>query len=516
MHTQNTHRLVKLFIKRGDSTISAQTTKIKLNIGGMTCVHCQEKIQSALSETEGIISAEVSYGTGTAEIEYDALVLGIDDIKRIIENLDYKVLTEGQNVSRLKLFYPFILLGIIVAVFVPLQVFGILNYLAPTELADSSMGFGMLFVIGLITSVHCIAMCGGINLSQCIPKSENEVQKGFKTFIPALFYNLGRVISYTLIGLILGFIGWIVGSGTSVGISSIIQGVFKIIAGLLMILMGVNMLNLIPVLRKMNPTMPKFLARKIGKTKASATKPFIVGILNGIMPCGPLQSMWIVALATGNPFSGALSMFLFALGTVPLMLGLGSIVAKLGQKFTKTIMTVGSLLVVVLGLAMLSQGGSLTGFISPVVISAAILGLIAIGVILSVPSKGKWSAMKSVAAGVVAVAIVAGVYLYSASPVMGDYDEAVMGDGVQTVQSELKSGSYPDIAVKSGVPVIWIINAPSGSINGCNNRILIPEYGIEYTFQYGENIIEFTPTKSGTFDYSCWMGMIYGKIIVTG
>lgn len=499
------------------TTISEQTAKVKLNIGGMTCVHCQEKIQSALSDTDGILSVEVSYGKGAAEIEYDAEIIDVAKITDIIESLDYKVISEGssgQAHGALKILYPIILLAIIVAVFVPLQVFGVLNYLAPTELADSSMGFGMLFVIGLITSVHCIAMCGGINLSQSIPKSEDEVQKGLKTFIPALFYNLGRVISYTVIGLILGFIGWIIGSGTSVGISSIIQGIFKIIAGLLMILMGVNMLNLIPVLRKINPTMPKFLARKIGKTKASATKPFIVGILNGIMPCGPLQSMWIVALATGNPFSGALSMFLFALGTVPLMLGLGSIVAKLGQKFTHAVMTVGSLLVVVLGLAMLSQGGSLTGFISPVVLSAVILGLIAVGVILSIPSKGFQRVMKSAAAVVVAVAVGVGIYFYSAAPALGDFDEAVMGDGVQTVHSELKRNAYPDILVKSGVPVVWVIDAPDGSINGCNNEILISEYGIDYTFHYGENVIEFTPTKKGTFEYSCWMGMMYGKIIV--
>ena len=58
------------------------------------------------------------------------------------------------------------------------------------------------------------------------------------------------------------------------------------------------------------------------------------------MPCGPLQSMQIVALACQNPFSGALSMFLFSLGTVPLMLGLGSLVSILGKRFAKKMTTV--------------------------------------------------------------------------------------------------------------------------------------------------------------------------------
>lgn len=210
-----------------------ENTEIKLHIGGMSCVHCQEKIQTALEETEGVLSAKVSYGTGTAEIVYDNNIVSTEDIHSIIERLDYKVLPEKQEKSTFALLFPFLIFAIIVIVFVPLQYFGVLNLLAPSGLADSSMGFGMMFVIGLVTSVHCIAMCGGINLSQCIPKSEESVQKGFKTFLPALFYNLGRVISYTVIGFIFGCIGWLAGGTTSVEISNIFQGIFKLVAGLL-------------------------------------------------------------------------------------------------------------------------------------------------------------------------------------------------------------------------------------------------------------------------------------------
>lgn len=58
----------------------------------------------------------------------------------------------------------------------------------------------------------------------------------------------------------------------------------------------------------------------------------------------------------------------------------------------------------------------------------------------------------------------------------------------------------------------WIIDAPEGGVNGCNNRMLIGGYGIEHTFKVGENVIEFTPEKAGRFQYSCWMGMIRGTI----
>ena len=87
-------------------------------------------------------------------------------------------------------------------------------------------------------------------------------------------------------------------------------------------------------------------------------------------------------------------------------------------------------------------------------------------------------------------------------------------NGVQIVESKLASGEYPVIEVQAGMPVQWVITAEKGSINGCNNRIFIPEYEKEVKFKLGENVIEFTPTEEGEFVYSCWMGMIRSSIKV--
>ena len=86
--------------------------------------------------------------------------------------------------------------------------------------------------------------------------------------------------------------------------------------------------------------------------------------------------------------------------------------------------------------------------------------------------------------------------------------------GVQVVRSTLLPNSYPSITVQAGVPVRWGIDAPSGSINGCNNRLIIPALGMEYTFHTGKNVITFTTEHSGTLPYTCWMGMIRGVITV--
>lgn len=108
------------------------------------------------------------------------------------------------------------------------------------------------------------------------------------------------------------------------GIPLLLQGILKIIAGLFMVIMGINMLGWITLLRKFQIRFPQRLTDKINK-KRRENRPFFVGLLNGLMPCGPMQSMQIIALGSGNPVSGAAAMLMFSLGTVPLMLGFGSL-----------------------------------------------------------------------------------------------------------------------------------------------------------------------------------------------
>lgn len=452
---------------------------IRLHIDGMTCMNCQKRIEQALRSKTGVIIARVSYTQGTADVEYDETVVSAEDLIAVIEGLDYRVIRKGTR-SRPAL-RTVILMAIIAALYGLLESSGILNLLAPGQLADSRMGYGMLFVVGLLTSVHCIAMCGGINLSQSLPRAAQNGQN--KTtpraaFLPNLCYNAGRVCSYTIIGFVLGFAGFLMG-GADMSISTTLQGVIKILAGICMVLMGINMLGLFPALRWLSLRISTSIARLAGHHRTTGLSPFLIGLLNGVMPCGPLQAMWIVALASANPLVGALSMLSFALGTVPLMLGLGSVIAALGRKFTRQVMLVGSVMVVVLGLAIFSQGTSLTGW--------------------SIPMQHN-------------CAMCAG----SSEDTVANVDTVTeVVDGAQVVYSTLSARTYPSISVQAGVPVRWIIDAPQGSITSCNRRMILSAYDITYTLESGENIIEFTPTETGSVDYTCWMGMLHGSINVT-
>jgi len=370
-----------------------------------------------------------------------------------------------------------------------LEYFGVLNRLAPTQLAESTIGYTALFVLGLVTSVHCVAMCGGINLSQCIPEKANGSTAEPDRFSvlqpallrPAILYNSGRVISYTAVGFIVGALGSVI------SLSATTQGVLKLVAGTVMVIMGINMLGIFPWLRKLSPRMPKTPAHDLDTGTTSNRAPLFVGLLNGLMPCGPLQAMQIYALSTGSPLTGALSMLLFSLGTVPLMFGLGAISLTLGKRSSRRIVAVGAVLVVVLGLSMLSQGSSLSGLLSPF---GGGTGITATG---GAANNGA---------------------VNNGATNNGIHNIQII-DGKQLVKSTLSRNQYPNITVQAGTPVKWVISASQENINGCNSQVLIREYGIEHSFVPGENVIEFTPTKAGKFPYSCWMGMIKATITVT-
>ena len=484
----------------------------QLYIGGMTCTNCPQKIKKALTGLPGIKTVSVSYEVGTARIEFDPGRISLIRIRQTIEALGYEVLPESRTTQQ-NAWKVTGLLVVIIVLYILLERFGILNLLVPSQLADSSMGYGMLFVVGLLTSVHSIAMCGGINLSQCLPTGEQK--DGRSAFGPSLKYNLGRVVSYTGIGFLLGLLGLLLGGDADTGVPALLQGVLKMFAGAVMVIMGINMLGFFPWLRKLNLKMPDFIAKKIGTRKTAASRPFVIGLLNGLMPCGPLQSMQILALASGNPFVGALSMLLFSVGTVPLMLGLGTLVSALGKRFARAVMNVGAVLVTVLGLAMLSQGGSLSGLLQTHTLLFITVGLAAMGILASAPFSN--TAYRVTAMIICLMLIFAARTIWQQSEQIKKAPDAntQIIDGVQIVNSTLQPGQYPSISVRAGIPVKWSINAPSGSINGCNYKMIIQAYGIEYEFREGENIIEFTPTDAGAISYTCWMGMIRGSIVVT-
>ncbi|BAH06014.1 sulfite exporter TauE/SafE family protein [Clostridium kluyveri] len=341
-----------------------------------------------------------------------------------------------------------------------------LFYLKYLPSLGNNASFSLIFLFGILTSIHCIGMCGGIVLTQCINKNEAKTadkKLSKSTFLPITIYNIGRIISYTIIGGIVGGIGQVL------TLSGVFKGIIPIIGGVFMIIMAINLLGIFPVLRHLNISMPKFVAKRI-MGKNSSTSPLIVGLLTGLMPCGPLQMIQLYALSTRSAIYGAVSAFIFTLGTIPGIFAFGTFSAIINKKFSRYILKFSAVLVIILGIVMIGRGLALTGVVFP----------------SFVDSNNK----------------------------AGDYEVSVIHGNIQIVTTSIGQDYFPPIQVAKGIKVRWTIKVDKAVYSDCNNAIQIPVYNIEKKFVVGNNIVEFIPDKEGEFIYTCWMGMIKSKIKV--
>ena len=449
------------------------------HVSGMTCGHCEMRVSKAARKVKGVTSAIASFSKKRLEVTYDS---DVTDEERLVSAVTEAVNAEGYRVvGANKIAQP--ISKVVPVVLIILALYFILRYTVGFDFfgyipkIDSTISLAALFVTGLFTSIHCIAMCGGINLSQSVGAKDT----GKASLRNPLLYNLGRVISYTVIGGVVG------GIGSVLFLSETVKAILLSLAAVGMLLMGLSMLGWLPWW--LTPRMPRFLAAGIGK-KSAGKGPLVVGLLNGFMPCGPLQAMQLYALATGSILTGALSMFLFSLGTVPLMLGAGALFSVLKGKFAYVVQRVSAVLVVFFAIVMASNALSLFGVRSAATLDAAPAATAAV--------QEKEASSDS---------------LLQQAMDKG-YLPAMLDGDVQKVQATLNPSVYPFIIVQKGIPVELTITADESSITGCNQTVVFPSFNVKKTLTPGDNVIKFTPTESGLIPYTCWMGMKDGRILV--
>ena len=167
------------------------------------------------------------------------------------------------------------------------------------------------FLVGLVGSLHCIGMCGPIAIALPVPDSSN-----LSFFTGRILYNLGRVVTYSFLGAILGLLGGRIALAGAQQIVSIILGVVIIIAVLLPQKYK-NFFAQHPLIQKLAQPLKENIGVLFRKGTFSAM--FLIGILNGFLPCGLVYVALAGAIASGDAISGAAVMILFGLGTVPAM-----------------------------------------------------------------------------------------------------------------------------------------------------------------------------------------------------
>lgn len=221
---------------------------------------------------------------------------------------------------------------------------------------NEGMTLFSIFIMGLLAGVHCVGMCGGI-ASALSFGSQSDSGTG-RRFAIQLFYNLGRISSYTLAGLLIGWIGAITTQGIA---SHSLHQILQTFSGVVLILMGLYLAGWWRILVKVEQAGAVIwkriepYARKLIPIR-KVYHAFLVGMLWGWLPCGLVYSMLTMSLSTGSASQGALVMLSFGLGTLPNLLAIGLMAASL-QKFLHhpLVKTIAGLLVIGAGIYFIVQ-----------------------------------------------------------------------------------------------------------------------------------------------------------------
>lgn len=232
----------------------------------------------------------------------------------------------------------------------------------------TSTGFFVLLGLGLLTGLsHCVGMCGPL-VSAFAMRRRSEKQE---ICTPLVFYQMGRLTTYGLLGVTVGSVGSVVAA-----IVRDWQGAFSVALGIPVMILGFGLLGLFPFQHGVAVVTP---ARRISQwAKRSLMShhpvaPFVLGLANGLLPCGPVYAVVLLAVMSGNPLKGAGLMLIFGLGTLPAMLGMGFSASFLGAHLRYQLHRAAAILVVVTGLQLTLRGLALYGQIPHTAIGGIML-----------------------------------------------------------------------------------------------------------------------------------------------
>ncbi len=286
--------------------------KYTFHVAGMHCNACILVIEDEIGSLPDITKAKVSLKNHSLEVVGDfgnkTAEQVASDLTEVVRSKGYVVSVEKQLKEKkwadFKIAIPIALSFILL--FLLLQKIGIINLVSVGK-----VNYGTVFIIGIVASLStCMAVVGGLLLSM----SATFAKEGDK-IKPQLMFHLGRIVSFFILG---GMIGTI---GSAFPLSIKVSFLLSLIIGLVMLILGTNLLDVFHFTKKFTPAMPKFIASRayaVSKLNHSLT-PLLVGVATFFLPCGFTQSMQLYTLTTGSFLKGGLTMLVFALGTFPVL-----------------------------------------------------------------------------------------------------------------------------------------------------------------------------------------------------
>lgn len=284
----------------------------KFHVNGMHCQSCVVLTETELAEQPGVNQVKASLTDLSVDVSGD---FGDKTPETIASDLSVVLKPHGYNLTTEKItqsvkWSDFYIAGpvalIFIALFILLQKTGLVNLIGGSEVS-----YGTAFIIGLVASVStCMAVVGGLVLSM----SANFAKEGNKTR-PQILFHVGRLVSFFILGGVIGALG----STFQLGITGTF--ILGIVVALVLLILGLNLLDIFPWAKKLQPTMPAFIGKRVHGLKNinHTLTPLLVGTATFFLPCGFTQSMQIYSLTTGSFWTGAFTMFIFALGTLPVL-----------------------------------------------------------------------------------------------------------------------------------------------------------------------------------------------------
>jgi sulfite exporter TauE/SafE/copper chaperone CopZ len=468
-------------------------------VKGMHCASCEVLIEKKLIKQNNIEAVDASTSDNKVTIEYIGEKPTTEQLNRLFKSEGYsfdenekkeeiqsdvepllRVENGTLTFSKRKLnSVLFVVVGVAV-IFLLYKLFERFGFASAVSVTATS-ALPAFFLFGIVAGFSsCAALIGGIVLS--MSKQWYELYSKSNSFSgklqPHLLFNIGRVISFAILGGVLGAIGSIF------TISPLFTAIVAILVSILMVLLGLQMLG-IKAFQRFQFRIPKVFSRYIADESNFAGKymPMLMGALTFFLPCGFTITAQGLAMVSGDPIRGALIMSLFALGTSPMLLFIGMSSTKMYEKahVAENFMKLVGVLVIVFG------------------ISTVNMQFIALGLpnLSDISFRQKTINQNNDTK-----------YSNTALP------EII--NGKQVVKMEASASGYTpnNIKVRVNVPVRWEINDTGTS--GCTNAIIAKElFDGQIKLETGKVATkEFTPTKVGRFRFSCWMGMVTGVIEV--
>jgi len=281
----------------------------------MHCPACEKLTELELGEAPGVSSVRASLARQTVEITGDfadgslEAIMGEFDplLKKHGFSLSLEPALSRVKWSEFTVAAPVALM--LVAFFIFAQKMGLGKLIGSSE-----TGYGMAFLVGVIASLSsCMAIVGGLVLSL----SAYYAQKGEKAR-PQMLFHAGRLISFFVLGGVAGSAGSVFRPGP------LTQLILGLLVGGVMIFMGLRLLDIFHWTKRWQLALPRALGDRVHamQGRRTAITPFLLGAFTFFLPCGFTQSMQLYTLTTGHFLAGALTMFCFALGTLPVLAAL--------------------------------------------------------------------------------------------------------------------------------------------------------------------------------------------------